>query len=132
MAQKKGQGSAKNGRDSESKRLGLKRADGQFVKAGNILVRQRGSTFYPGRNVNMGKDYTLHALIDGIMKFETISKTKKQISVYTEKELQEKEKALKDKDNKAKKEVKEVKEVKETKKEDKEVKETVKASAESA
>ena len=129
MAQKKGQGSAKNGRDSESKRLGLKRADGQFVKAGNILVRQRGSTFYPGRNVNMGKDYTLHALIDGIMKFETISKTKKQISVYTEKELQEKEKALKDKDNKVKKEVKEVKE---TKKEDKEVKETVKASAESA
>ncbi len=129
MAQKKGQGSAKNGRDSESKRLGLKRADGQFVKAGNILVRQRGSTFYPGRNVNMGKDYTLHALIDGIMKFETISKTKKQISVYTEKELQEKEKALKDKDKKVKKEVKEVKE---TKKEDKEVKETVKASAESA
>lgn len=129
MAQKKGQGSAKNGRDSESKRLGLKRADGQFVRAGNILVRQRGSTFYPGRNVNMGKDYTLHALIDGIMKFETISKTKKQISVYTEKELQEKEKALKDKDNKVKKEVKEVKE---TKKEDKEVKETVKASAESA
>ncbi len=129
MAQKKGQGSAKNGRDSESKRLGLKRADGQFVRAGNILVRQRGSTFYPGRNVNMGKDYTLHALIDGIMKFETISKTKKQISVYTEKELQEKEKALKDKDKKVKKEVKEVKE---TKKEDKEVKETVKASAESA
>lgn len=87
MATKKGQGSVRNGRDSKSKRLGLKRADGQFVKAGNILVRQRGSTFYPGKNVNMGKDYTLHALIDGIMKFETISKTKKQVSVYPEEEI---------------------------------------------
>ena len=89
MAQKKGQGSAKNGRDSESKRLGLKRADGQFVQAGNILVRQRGSTFYPGNNVNMGKDYTLHALIDGIMRFEIIGKNKRQISVYTEEQLKE-------------------------------------------
>ena len=91
MATKKGQGSAKNGRDSESKRLGLKRTEGQFVRAGNILVRQRGSTFYPGKNVNMGKDYTLHALIDGIMKFEIINKNKKQISVYTEEDLKTKE-----------------------------------------
>lgn len=98
MAHKKGQGSVKNGRDSKSKRLGLKRSDGQFVRAGNILVRQRGSTFYPGNNVNMGKDYTLHALIDGIMKFENISKNKKQVSVYTEehiKELKNKEKVKK-------------------------------------
>lgn len=87
MAHKKGQGSVKNGRDSESKRLGLKRADGQFVRAGNILVRQRGSTFYPGRNVNMGRDYTLHALIDGIMKFETINRNKKRVSVYPEEQL---------------------------------------------
>ena len=92
MAKKRGQGSAKNGRDSKSKRLGLKRADGQFVQAGNILVRQRGSTFYPGRNVDMGKDYTLHALIDGIMKFEIIGKNKKQISVYTEEQIKELEK----------------------------------------
>ncbi len=108
MAHKKGQGSVKSGRDSESKRLGLKRADGQFVRAGNILVRQRGSTFYPGKNVNMGRDYTLHALIDGIMKFETIGKNKKQVSVYSETELKDKEKAEKTKTIKAevKKEVK--------------------------
>lgn len=109
MAHKKGQGSVKNGRDSESKRLGLKRADGQFVRAGNILVRQRGSTFYPGKNVNMGKDYTLHALIDGIMKFETISKTKKQISVYPEEEIENKVKKEDKKDIKTvKEETKEV------------------------
>lgn len=91
MAHKKGQGSVKNGRDSESKRLGLKRADGQFVLAGNILVRQRGSTYYPGENVMMAKDYTLHALIDGIMKFERYGKNKKQISVYPKEEMTVKE-----------------------------------------
>lgn len=119
MAHKKGQGSVKTGRDSESKRLGLKRADGQFVRAGNILVRQRGSTFYPGNNVNMGKDYTLHALIDGIMKFETIGKNKKQISVYTEKELKEKEKQEKKDIKKEEKSKVEAKKEKETKKEEK-------------
>lgn len=123
MASKKGQGSVKNGRDSESKRLGLKRADGQFVRAGNILVRQRGSTYYPGRNVNMGKDYTLHALIDGIMKFETIAKRKKQISVYTEEEL----KANSDASKKAEKaKTKKTETAKEEKKVD--AKETKKAS----
>ena len=69
MAHKKGQGSIKNGRDSESKRLGVKRADGQFVLAGNILVRQRGTNVHPGNNVGIGKDDTLYALIDGRVKF---------------------------------------------------------------
>ncbi len=81
MASKKSGGSAKNGRDSISKRLGVKRYDGQFVKAGNILVRQRGTKIYPGKNVGLGKDYTLFALIDGRVKFET-SKGKKVVSVY--------------------------------------------------
>ncbi len=81
MASKKSGGSAKNGRDSISKRLGVKRYDGQVVKAGNILVRQRGTRFYPGKNVGLGKDYTLFALIDGKVKFET-SKGKKVVSVY--------------------------------------------------
>jgi len=81
MATKKSGGAAKNGRDSISKRLGVKRYDGQFVKAGNILVRQRGTRIYPGKNVGMGKDYTLFALIDGRVKFET-SKGKKVVSVY--------------------------------------------------
>ena len=82
MAHKKGQGSIKNGRDSESKRLGVKRADGQFVLAGNILVRQRGTNVHPGNNVGKGKDYTLFALVDGTVKFERKGKDKKQVSVY--------------------------------------------------
>ena len=85
MAHKKGQGSVKNGRDSESKRLGLKRADGQFVLAGNILVRQRGTKFHPGMNVSIGKDDTLFALVDGIVRFERKGKDDKQVSVYAEK-----------------------------------------------
>ena len=82
MAHKKGSGSTKNGRDSNSKRLGLKRYGGQKVTIGNILVRQRGSKFYPGTNVGMGRDYTLFALIDGIVRFEFCYKRKKKISVY--------------------------------------------------
>ena len=82
MAHKKGQGSVKNGRDSESKRLGVKRADGEFVLAGNILVRQRGTKIYPGTNVDKGSDDTLFALIDGKVKFERKGKDKKQVSVY--------------------------------------------------
>ena len=82
MAHKKGQGSVKNGRDSESKRLGVKRADGQFVLAGNILVRQRGTKMHPGTNVGKGSDDTLFALVDGKVKFERKGKDKKQVSVY--------------------------------------------------
>lgn len=82
MAHKKGSGSTKNGRDSKAKRLGVKRYGGQKVSTGSILVRQRGSTFYPGMNVGMGKDYTLFALVDGIVKFEFCYKGKKRISVY--------------------------------------------------
>ena len=82
MAHMKGQGSIKNGRDSESKRLGVKRADGQFVLAGNILVRQRGTNVHPGTNVGKGKDDTLFALVDGTVKFERKGKDKKQVSVY--------------------------------------------------
>ena len=81
FAQKKGVGSTKNGRDSESKRLGAKRADGQFVLAGNILVRQRGTKINPGENVGKGSDDTLYALIDGKVRFET-KRDKKQVSVY--------------------------------------------------
>ena len=82
MAHKKGQGSIKNGRDSESKRLGVKRADGQFVLAGNILVRQRGTKIHPGNNVGIGSDDTLYALVDGTVKFERKGKDKKKVSVY--------------------------------------------------
>jgi len=82
MAHKKGQGSVKNGRDSESKRLGVKRADGQFVLAGNILVRQRGTKVHPGTNVGIGSDDTLFALVDGKVKFERKGRDKKQVSVY--------------------------------------------------
>ena len=82
MAHKKGQGSIKNGRDSESKRLGVKRADGQFVLAGNILIRQRGTNVHPGTNVGIGSDDTLYALVDGIVKFERKGKDKKKVSVY--------------------------------------------------
>lgn len=76
-------GSTKNGRDSESKRLGVKRADGQFVLAGNILVRQRGTKIHPGNNVGIGSDDTLFALVDGKVKFERKGKDKKQCSVYS-------------------------------------------------
>ena len=82
MAHKKGQGSVKNGRDSESKRLGVKRADGQFVLAGNILIRQRGTKTHPGTNVGIGSDDTLYALVDGKVKFERMGKDKKKVSVY--------------------------------------------------
>jgi large subunit ribosomal protein L27 len=82
MAHKKGVGSSRNGRDSESKRLGAKRADGQFVLSGNILVRQRGTKIHPGVNVGRGNDDTLFALIDGVVKFERKDKTRKQVSVY--------------------------------------------------
>ena len=82
MAHKKGQGSVKNGRDSESKRLGVKKSDGQIVRAGNILVRQRGTNVHPGTNVGIGSDDTLFALIDGTVKFEVKGKDKKQVSVY--------------------------------------------------
>ncbi len=82
MAHKKGQGSVKNGRDSESKRLGVKKSDGQIVKAGNIIIRQRGTNVHPGVNVGIGSDDTLFALIDGAVKFERKGKDKKQVSVY--------------------------------------------------
>jgi len=82
FAQKKGVGSTKNGRDSEAKRLGVKRGDGQFVLAGNILVRQRGTRIHPGNNVGIGKDDTLYALIDGRVKFERLDKKRKKVSVY--------------------------------------------------
>jgi large subunit ribosomal protein L27 len=85
FAHKKGVGSSKNGRDSESKRLGAKRADGQVVKAGNILYRQRGTRIHPGTNVGIGKDDTLYALINGRVKFERKGRDKKQVSVKTEK-----------------------------------------------
>jgi large subunit ribosomal protein L27 len=83
MAHKKGVGSTKNGRDSESKRLGVKKADGQKVLAGNILVRQRGTKIHPGLNVKKGGDDTLFALVNGVVKFERKDKTRKQVSVYT-------------------------------------------------
>ncbi len=82
FAHKKGMGSTKNGRDSESKRLGAKRADGQFVKAGNILYRQGGTKIHPGVNVGRGGDDTLFALVDGTVKFERKGRDKKQVSVY--------------------------------------------------
>lgn len=82
MAHKKGVGSSRNGRDSNSQRLGVKRFGGQFVRAGNILVRQRGTRFHPGINVGKGKDDTLFALIDGVVTFEKKGKDKKKISIY--------------------------------------------------
>lgn len=84
FAHKKGVGSSRNGRDSQSKRLGPKRADGQFVLAGNILVRQHGTHFHPGNNVGIGKDDTLFAMVDGIMRFERKDKNRQQVSVYPE------------------------------------------------
>ncbi len=82
FAHKKGTGSSHNGRDSNPKMLGVKRADGQFVLAGNILVRQRGTRIKPGNNVGLGKDDTLFALVDGTVKFERVGKTGKQVSIY--------------------------------------------------
>jgi large subunit ribosomal protein L27 len=82
MAHKKGAGSTKNGRDSNSKRSGVKRFGGQIVSAGNILVRQCGTRFHPGNNVGLGKDYTLFSLVDGVVKFERKDKTRLKVSVY--------------------------------------------------
>ena len=82
FAHKKGMGSTRNGRDSESKRLGPKRAAGQFSQAGNILVRQRGTKIHPGQNVGIGKDDTLFALVSGVVRFERLGRDKKQVSVY--------------------------------------------------
>ncbi|MEI6102053.1 MAG: 50S ribosomal protein L27 [Eubacteriales bacterium] len=84
MAHKKGMGSSRNGRDSASQRLGTKRADGQFVLAGNILVRQRGTKIHPGNGVGRGSDDTLFSLVDGIVRFERKGRDKKQVSVYSE------------------------------------------------
>ena len=84
FASKKGVGSTKNGRDSESKRLGAKKSDGQFASAGSIIYRQRGTKIYPGTNVGIGVDHTLFAKIDGIVKFERLGRDKKQVSVYAE------------------------------------------------
>ncbi|MGE5544796.1 MAG: 50S ribosomal protein L27 [Bacillota bacterium] len=82
FAHKKGVGSSRNGRDSESKRLGVKKFDGQMVTAGNIIVRQRGTKVHPGNNVGLGGDDTIFATIDGLVKFERKDKNKKQVSVY--------------------------------------------------
>ena len=82
MAHKKGVGSSRNGRDSRSQRLGVKRSDGQLVRAGTIVVRQRGTEFHVGNNVGIGKDHTIYAKIDGYVKFEPISRQKRRISVY--------------------------------------------------
>jgi large subunit ribosomal protein L27 len=82
FAHKKGVGSSRNGRDSESKRLGVKSADGQFVLGGNILVRQRGTKIHPGANVGIGKDDTLFAKVDGVVRFERLGRDKKKASVY--------------------------------------------------
>jgi large subunit ribosomal protein L27 len=82
MASKKAAGSTKNGRDSQSKRLGVKRFGGQTVLPGTIIVRQRGTKFYPGRNVKLGRDFTIFALVEGLVKFERLNKLKFKISVY--------------------------------------------------
>lgn len=82
MAHKKGTGSTRNGRDSNAQRLGVKRFGGQAVKAGNILIRQRGTKFHPGNNVGIGSDDTLFALVDGVVTFERKGKTRKKVSVY--------------------------------------------------
>lgn len=82
MAHKKGGGTSRNGRDSQSQRLGVKRFAGQIVNAGTILVRQRGTRIHPGNNVGVGKDHTLYALIDGIVKFEPTSNNRRKVSVY--------------------------------------------------
>jgi large subunit ribosomal protein L27 len=84
MAHKKGGGSSRNGRDSEGQRLGVKKYGGEAVRSGNIIVRQRGTKFHPGINVGIGRDHTLFALIDGYVRFEHITRDKKQVSVYPE------------------------------------------------
>lgn len=84
FAHKKGQGSTKNGRDSESKRLGAKAADGEFVSGGSILYRQRGTKIYPGKNVGIGSDDTVYAKIEGYVKFERVGKNRTQVSIYPE------------------------------------------------
>jgi large subunit ribosomal protein L27 len=84
MAHKKGGGSSGNNRDSESKRLGVKKSGGEQVRCGNIIIRQRGTKFHPGQNVGMGRDYTLFATIDGYVKFEHMRRGKKRVSVYPE------------------------------------------------
>ena len=86
FAHKKGMGSSRNGRDSHAQRLGVKRADGQFVLAGNILVRQRGTKIHPGLNVGIGDDDTLYAKLDGIVRFERLGRDKKQVSIYPQTE----------------------------------------------
>lgn len=83
MAHKKSGGTSRNGRDTSGKRLGVKRFDGQQVKAGNIIVRQKGTRIHPGPNVGCGRDYTLFALIDGVVKFETLYNNKKRVSIVT-------------------------------------------------
>ena len=85
FASKKGQGSTKNGRDSNPKYLGVKKYDGEVVQAGNIVIRQRGTKFHPGTNMGLGKDYTLFALIDGFVKFEDFGRNKKRVAIYPEK-----------------------------------------------
>jgi len=82
MAHKKGQGSTQNNRDSAGRRLGVKKFGGEFVKAGNIIIRQRGTKVHPGNNVGIGKDHTIYALIDGYVKFEIKDKNRKKVSVY--------------------------------------------------
>ena len=89
FAHKKGMGSTRNGRESESKRLGAKRADGQFVLAGNILFRQRGTKIHPGTNVGRGSDDTLFAKIDGVVRFERLGRDRKQVSVYEKVQAQQ-------------------------------------------
>lgn len=100
MAHHKGQGSTDNGRDSESKRLGIKRADGQLVNAGNILYRQRGTKMHPGTNVGIGSDDTLYAKVTGIMKVERFGRDKKKISVYPQVEEKKEVKAKTEKKEK--------------------------------
>ena len=82
MAHKKGVGSSRNGRDSQAKRLGVKRSDGQYVRSGTIVVRQRGTEFWVGENVGIGKDHTIFAMIDGVVRFEPVTRAKRRISVY--------------------------------------------------
>ena len=86
MAHKKGQGSTQNNRDSAGRRLGVKKFGGEFVRAGNIIIRQRGTKYHPGNNVGMGKDHTIYALIDGYVKFEIKDKDRKKVSVYPTKD----------------------------------------------
>lgn len=86
FAQKKGQGSTKNGRDSQSKRLGAKASDGQFVSGGSILYRQRGTKIYPGKNVGIGSDDTIYAKVDGYVKYERLGRDKKQVSIFSERQ----------------------------------------------